>query len=186
MPCKIGWRGCRLGEVFRNGRAARCSAARISSRTEQEKKQSQDKISQYDMTLPCRSAELFATVTARHVLQPRDLMRRLDRSILPCLACVPGTALLVIPIGHSKSVAEGWSSPCYTPARRESHACDGHYLKTISPRQPNQTVATACKISTVEDNICSCSGFPVERLGSSRLLIFASGDTSRPVSLPQE
>lgn len=49
----------------------------------------------------CRSAELFATVTARQVLQPRDLMRRLDGSILPCLEYVPGTALLVIPIDHS-------------------------------------------------------------------------------------
>lgn len=186
MRCKIGWRGCRLGEVFRIGRAASCSAARISSRTEREEKQSQDKISQYDMTLPCRSAELFATVTARQLLQPRDLMRRLDRSILPCLACVPGTALLVIPIDHSESVAEGWPSPCHTPAQRESHAADGHYLKTISLRQPNQTVATVSNISTVEDNICSYSGFPVERLGSSRLLVFASGDTSRPVSLPQE
>ncbi|KAH8782941.1 hypothetical protein F5883DRAFT_134011 [Diaporthe sp. PMI_573] len=29
-------------------------------------------------------------------------MRRLDRSILPCLACVPGTALLVLPIDHSE------------------------------------------------------------------------------------
>lgn len=44
----------------------------------------------------CRSA----------ALQPRVLMRRLRSWILPCLERVPGTALLVMTIDHSESVAE--------------------------------------------------------------------------------
>lgn len=66
------------------------SAAAPSKR----KSKVENKVSQYDITTACRSTGLFATLDARQVLQPRELVRRLVRSILPGLACIPGTALL--------------------------------------------------------------------------------------------
>lgn len=152
----------------------------------EEKKKSKDKISQYDIALSVDQRKCLPPSILGKALQPRELMRRLHRSIMPCLACVPGTALLVLPIDHSGSVAERRSSPCYTPAQRESAVRDGRYLETISPRQPNQMVVTVCNISTVEDNIFQLLRNSVAHLGSSRLVVFASGDTNRPVSLPQE
>lgn len=118
-----------------NGRAATCGAARISSRTEREKKQSQDNISQYDIALIVDQRKCLppSMLMFRQVLQPRDLMRRLYRSILPCLACVPGTALLVIQIDHSGSVAERSPSPCSTTAQRESNAYDRHLSHQGNP-----------------------------------------------------
>ena len=134
MPCKIGWRGCRLGEVQRNGRAARCGATRISSRTEQEKKRKSRQDQPIRHSTDCRStAELFATINARQVLQPRDLMRRVDRSSLPCLACVPGTALLVIPIDHSELGRRTPAISLLHAHNGESNAYDGYLSHQGSP-----------------------------------------------------
>lgn len=123
MPCKIGWRGCRLVELLSPGMVGLhgAVAARISSRAEQEKKQSREPNQPIRHNCACRSAGLFATVDARQVLQPRDLVRRVEQ-VNPALSGlqIPGTALLVLPIDHSESVAESWQSPCYTPAQRAS------------------------------------------------------------------
>lgn len=87
-------------------------------------------------------------------------MRRLegpDGSILPCLECVPGTALLVIPLTtQNRSPNAGNLLALHPHSGNLMHATD-----TILPRQPNQMIVTVYKIPTVEDNISWYSGFPL-------------------------
>lgn len=157
MPCKIGWRGCRLGEVQRNGRAARCGATRISSRAEQEKKGSRDKISQYDIVLivdqqrNCLPPSISASLAASRFNEAAG-------QVNPALSglCAGHCLALVIPIDHSEL---GRRTPAVSLLHTRTTGNLMHTTDIYLTKAAQSNATAVCEIPTAEDKIPRYCGF---------------------------